>query len=64
MTALFLSALLLGFVFNAAPGAVFAKTIRLWLQGTARDAASGAPVGRAASAADMGADDRALGHVR
>lgn len=43
MSALFLSALLLGFVFNAA---------------------SGAPVGRAASAADMGADDRALGHVR
>ncbi|EYC51851.1 chemotaxis protein [Hylemonella gracilis str. Niagara R] len=38
MFALFLTALLLGFVFNAAPGAVFAETIRRGLRGGYRGA--------------------------
>ncbi|QBK06625.1 chemotaxis protein [Hylemonella gracilis] len=38
MLALFLSALMLGFVFNAAPGAIFAETIRRGLQGGYRGA--------------------------
>jgi len=38
MTALFLSALFLGFVFNAAPGAVFAETLRQGVQGGFRPA--------------------------
>lgn len=38
MLALFLTALLLGFVFNAAPGAVFAETIRRGLRGGYRGA--------------------------
>ncbi|MFO6419774.1 LysE family transporter [Hylemonella sp. W303a] len=38
MLALFLSALMLGFIFNAAPGAVFAETIRRGLRGGYRGA--------------------------
>ncbi len=33
MTTLFFAALLLGFLFNAAPGAVFAETIKVGVRG-------------------------------
>lgn len=38
MTSVFLSALLLGFLFNAAPGAVFAETIKVGVKGGFRPA--------------------------
>ena len=38
MSSIFISALLLGFIFNAAPGAVFAETLRRGLQGGYRPA--------------------------